>query len=1616
MKNILFILFCIVVASTSLLYATDPFIIGTYQQFSGFNSGAQATIDTLFERMNAAKYNLVMVEQEDPLQSFIAGSNHVNNAIKIVPHLRLSNGTLFENKYHYAFLPFEAEYFNVSDTSDVIGSLPYEQRWYTCDLNNSFDSVVNTDNASNGAYMSCNPTSGMNTPRIVMRKHYNYWMPWTDTYYPDFSYYLYDNTNVDSTYNVVMRLKIKMDPNTSPGSEWLCGIRAEVGYDYNNSLLYRVKDFNSYYGFTSTKNPADSMYIITKAIYNANTTKIDANGYKYFDFKITRNNLVSPIIINGDSVHIHANKREMFLYPIVKYYDKVPVEIDCVELMNPGSVEYDSANATNKINRINSAVDSCLTYSSPAIGGYTGLDEPMHAQYPLLDRVINRLRDRNIQYYRSVYSPYAQDSILRHSAEGKIALLNNSYIDIAHPQQILPQFYCVIRAGLSVSSFNCSNDSTHFNGDGNLYHFQTMLTNMGKSYEQAKAYCADPTRNVKFLPIIQSYGLIDCVNNQSRWSYWMLPPTATMRALCYLPLCYQPDGIFYYSFSGFGKTGDQLSQVALVNQYNPGDPIEYTSQYYAVKEANTKISVIGPMIRNMTKESNFLIKPNANADSIAIGLNNSLCANASVRIHVTDGVSVNNNDEGSYIGFVQGAKFRSTNNVDYLMLVNRRTNEYRSDIPSEEGSIQTPNVHTDNYFRTIRPQNVVFQFPSTLTQKPRIVDVYTGQTYRIDSNYRIVVCFEAGEGKLLRIERDNGVCRVSKTIDGSTYQTIASAMESVRKFANYFPSSAQTISIDPDTYYESIHVSEIKGSLSIVSATNDSSATIIGGSSSIIGGSSTIVIDTPCIINDNPNLTQLSIKYLKLQNCKTGISVTANNNANLKIQIDHCVIQNMVKSTSESNCGAGAIVYRPVDFTNCSFINNQIVSSITGDISYGGAIYAQLNSGQMRIAHCVIKQCAALSGSAIYVSSLYQMAKLYLEDNMIAYNYAGTRVAYIPYSTIRVENVDSLVYCNNICANNSTNISSGIAVIQVNTVPSCLFNNNTFVANTGKVLKVSNATSLLRIKNNVICGTTTPSNCQVLDLSSNEANFKVSYNMLYNNGNNTLGTSANYSNNQVTDPGLGTDYTPLWTSTAKSICIDNGDPDTDGDGISWVTDTDDRDGDVTRLDIGAKKVPLYHYNYITTLQAGTAGGKNVYNWICFPYMDKLYNSGSPETNEYIFDTYHGNGLLANPPIQVLNTIQWNYNTNSGTVNYGIGWNNTTNPVYSQYGYKVCLLNGQSARPLESAGFHCGTTGNSNETIHIDAKETGHAYREIWVGYFKEANVDALTALGSVANQLIEIKTKDWAYSRSSVLQTWSMPSGSHRFHLGEAVSLRYVGTSAINFTWTVPDTINNSPAYQEAAVQHFNYAEQADYTPFFVKVDSDKSITKNAQAELALYINGQCYGAEVVQGDTVQINGYINEIPDLEQATVEFRYWAGGEKAIEQKVDSYSVYNQEYQVYEKRPLEIDARKSFYVVSFDAKDNGSVPAVTTLETNYPNPFNPETTIKYSVAKAGKVNLSIYNIKGQLVRTLVNENQEPSYRSIVWKGENNNGSKVSSGVYFYRLQTAEKVMTKKMLLMK
>ena len=88
----------------------------------------------------------------------------------------------------------------------------------------------------------------------------------------------------------------------------------------------------------------------------------------------------------------------------------------------------------------------------------------------------------------------------------------------------------------------------------------------------------------------------------------------------------------------------------------------------------------------------------------------------------------------------------------------------------------------------------------------------------------------------------------------------------------------------------------------------------------------------------------------------------------------------------------------------------------------------------------------------------------------------------------------------------------------------------------------------------------------------------------------------------------------------------------------------------------------------------------------------------------------------------------------------------------------------------------------------------------------------------------------------------------------------------------------------------------------------------------------------------------------------------------------------------------------------------------LLQNYPNPFNPETTISFNAKAAGTAKLSILNMRGQVVRTLLNERVPAGMNSLVWNGLDNNGQKVSSGLYFYRLDLGNSTQTRKMLLIK
>jgi hypothetical protein len=99
-----------------------------------------------------------------------------------------------------------------------------------------------------------------------------------------------------------------------------------------------------------------------------------------------------------------------------------------------------------------------------------------------------------------------------------------------------------------------------------------------------------------------------------------------------------------------------------------------------------------------------------------------------------------------------------------------------------------------------------------------------------------------------------------------------------------------------------------------------------------------------------------------------------------------------------------------------------------------------------------------------------------------------------------------------------------------------------------------------------------------------------------------------------------------------------------------------------------------------------------------------------------------------------------------------------------------------------------------------------------------------------------------------------------------------------------------------------------------------------------------------------------------------------------------------------------------------EDSIQLPFFTFNLKNYPNPFNPETTISFELSKPGNVVLNIYNLKGELVKRLINNQMSNGKHSIVWDGKDNNGHICSSGVYFYKIESNGVVEVKKMLLLK
>ena len=332
-------------------------------------------------------------------------------------------------------------------------------------------------------------------------------------------------------------------------------------------------------------------------------------------------------------------------------------------------------------------------------------------------------------------------------------------------------------------------------------------------------------------------------------------------------------------------------------------------------------------------------------------------------------------------------------------------------------------------------------------------------------------------------------------------------------------------------------------------------------------------------------------------------------------------------------------------------------------------------------------------------------------------------------------------------------------------------------------------------------------------------------------------------------------------------------------------------------------------------------------------------------------------------------------------------------ITSKYGYKIRKSHGEHSVLLKR-----GNLCPPNALLEISRGG------ESWIGYFPEKSQSVRTAFPEeVLADALYIKTMNWAVSRNSFSEPWSGDLDNSILNYANCVVI-YTRNNH-TFAWGKPPD-DSVPKYRPVA-EHFTFSDDIDYIPVYAEFDENEM-----PDEVAIFVNDICRGAQVVEDTICQICSFILE--EEQGQEIEFAFWYEGRNAVERK-SIYKVYNEESDTYEQRSLITGMPGIHYKVSFKGNMEEIVPTQYNLQC-YPNPFNPELTISFSLEETQDVKLEVYNLRGQKVRSLANETFRSDSYNVIWSGDDNSGSKVSSGVYFIRLQVGDEIVNDKVILMK
>ena len=442
---------------------------------------------------------------------------------------------------------------------------------------------------------------------------------------------------------------------------------------------------------------------------------------------------------------------------------------------------------------------------------------------------------------------------------------------------------------------------------------------------------------------------------------------------------------------------------------------------------------------------------------------------------------------------------------------------------------------------------------------------------------------------------------------------------------------------------------------------------------------------------------------------------------------------------------------------------------------------------------------------------------------------------------------------------------------------------------------------------------------------------------------------------------------------------------------------DDEDG--SKADIGYAYHEQFKYEW-TEFGSGHGQVTRIpWKWLSFaklPVDHTLYNNNEGQNVNASEVRWHWNDTPDSCAWYYCDgsATPWFYGLDTDSDEYFEIWSNDnpdcTDSLTSLKGYKIYA---------PEVGCNIFTRGKKCE---YNTDIPTHKVYNNWVGYFIEATQSAADAFpNSFLDYCLNIQTQRWCSSRASTNDPWSIDLSTCYLNYSDMVVLYTIKGGT--FRWNVSRE-ETEPVIRPYA-EHFTWEEEIDYLPIYVEFDPE-----DIPDEIAVIVDGECQGAEVVEGLNCQICAYILfEEPGQE---IEFEFWYEGRGAKERK-ENYQIHENGYPVV-SNTLFTGQPGEFYTLSFN-KEEPIEPAPYMFNC-YPNPFNPETTVTFALDSEAEVELFVYNIRGQKIKTLVDETFRPDTYNIIWKGDNDNGNQVSSGVYFVKLKIDREVLTNKVIMLK